>query len=239
MPSILAVDTSADETSAAVVTRSGRVLECANRSAAAHNEDLAALVAGLLDQAGLHAEELDCFAVGAGPGSFTGLRVGFSFMKGMALYAAKPLLTVSSLAAYACEFKAEARLLCALADARRSECFCALYAANDASLREVAAPRIIPEAEILPWLTAAKERAGIADGDLTIASVHPRPVLADRVRCMRPRHTARSVAEMARVAQGNELLFRIDSLAEHEPHYLRAVAAKTIAERERERSSGY
>ena len=234
MRPMLAIDTSSDETSLAVIA-AGREIERVSVKSA-HNEDLAVLAASALCEAGIEAGDVACFAAGAGPGSFTGLRIGFSFIKGMALFAARPLRTVSSLAACAAEFRGEGRLLCALGDARRSECFAAVYApAAGGALNELRAPCIVADADLGAWLNAAQEESGAADSDVVVASVHARPISAGTYRTFRPRHTARSVAELAALCGDYELSFGVDGLAEQEPCYLRAVAAKTIAEREAEK----
>ncbi|MBP5261403.1 MAG: tRNA (adenosine(37)-N6)-threonylcarbamoyltransferase complex dimerization subunit type 1 TsaB [Clostridiales bacterium] len=66
-----------------------------------HSETFMPLVDEVMDEAGLSYDELDCFAVTTGPGSFTGIRIGLSAVKGMALASGKPCIAVSSTAALA------------------------------------------------------------------------------------------------------------------------------------------
>ncbi len=95
-------------------------------------------------------------AVGTGPGSFTGLRVGIALAQGIAEGLEVPLIGVGSLAAMALAVPAEeAGLRCAVVDARHGELFAGVY---DASGRELLAPSLAPDlAAIEGWLV---ERAG-------------------------------------------------------------------------------
>jgi tRNA threonylcarbamoyladenosine biosynthesis protein TsaB len=86
-------------------------------------------VAALLKEHGKSVRELDGFAVASGPGSFTGLRVGLSAIKGLAEVLHKPIATVSLLEALANLSPAPGRVLAAL-DAGRSEVFLGLYEVN-------------------------------------------------------------------------------------------------------------
>jgi tRNA threonylcarbamoyladenosine biosynthesis protein TsaB len=63
----------------------------------AHNQRLFEMIQNALDSAGIKAGDVDLFAVGSGPGSFTGLRVGMSAMKGMAIGSGKKILPVPSI----------------------------------------------------------------------------------------------------------------------------------------------
>ena len=61
-----------------------------------HSETFMPLVARVMEQAGIGFDDLDCFAVTTGPGSFTGIRIGLSAVKGMALASGKKVIPVSS-----------------------------------------------------------------------------------------------------------------------------------------------
>ena len=80
----------------------------------------------ILDDAGMPMKRLDGFAVGLGPGSFTGLRVGLSTVKGMAFAARKPVVGVSSLDVLAMNVSGDAQV-CTLCDARRNLVYACLY----------------------------------------------------------------------------------------------------------------
>jgi tRNA threonylcarbamoyladenosine biosynthesis protein TsaB len=82
----------------------------------------------LLDRHGLSADAIDCFAAAAGPGSFTGVRVGLACIKGLAEATGKPAVAVSNLEALACFGSAPLRAV--LLDARRGDVYAAVYDAE-------------------------------------------------------------------------------------------------------------
>src|SRR4051812_6985793 len=99
---LLAIDTSTLTASAAVLD-GGRIVVERHAAATQTSEALLPLVDEVLREAGLAPTQLDALACGAGPGSFTGLRIGLATAKGLCFALGKPLLAVSSLAALALE----------------------------------------------------------------------------------------------------------------------------------------
>ena len=71
--------------------------------------------------------DIDGFAVTIGPGSFTGLRIGISTVKGLAVATGKPMVCVSSLEAIAYSFLSSKKLICPMLDARKGEVYTARY----------------------------------------------------------------------------------------------------------------
>ncbi len=92
-----------------------------------HSRHLMRLIDMALDMSGMAAGDIDVFAVTWGPGSFTGLRIGISTVKGLAAAAQKPVVGVSSLAALAFPVTAAGELVCALLDAGKGEVYSACY----------------------------------------------------------------------------------------------------------------
>ncbi|UFS68900.1 tRNA (adenosine(37)-N6)-threonylcarbamoyltransferase complex dimerization subunit type 1 TsaB [Geomonas sp. RF6] len=107
----------------------------------------------LLDTASLAPADLDAFAVSLGPGSFTGVRVGISLVKGMALAAGKPALGFSSLAMLAANLPLCAWQVAPLFDARKSEVYCALYRTGSGVPVPVAAEAVLPPVDFLATIT--------------------------------------------------------------------------------------
>ncbi|MDM8523337.1 tRNA (adenosine(37)-N6)-threonylcarbamoyltransferase complex dimerization subunit type 1 TsaB [Desulfococcaceae bacterium HSG8] len=92
-----------------------------------HSRHLMGMVRAVLEMSGLTISELDGFAVTRGPGSFTGLRIGISTVKGFAAASGKPLAGVSSLDALAFQLSFSPGLICCLMDARKKEVYCSSY----------------------------------------------------------------------------------------------------------------
>ncbi len=128
---ILLIDT-AQETATAALAEAGRVLFSEENINA---KDAAAwlhpAIGRLMEQAGKTVRELEAVAVVAGPGSYTGLRVGMAAAKGLCYALKIPLITRNTLQVMAASMRPVARekkaLICPMIDARRDEVFTALY----------------------------------------------------------------------------------------------------------------
>jgi len=124
-PLILAVDATGEYGSLAL-TRGGKIVEeLPLHSPSGFAHVLFGSLSELLGRHGVKAAEIDCFASASGPGSFTGVRVGLAFAKGLAEALGKPAVAVSNLRALA-EFGA-APLRATALDARRGEVYAAVY----------------------------------------------------------------------------------------------------------------
>lgn len=145
---ILALDTSTRTCSVAVLA-DGRVADVSLTSSRTHSHHLMQMVDQALVLAGFRVKELDALAVTRGPGTFTGLRIGISAAKAMALAAGKPLFGISGLEALATQAAVTQRLICTMVDARRSEVYCACYRADAAGLRRVADERVCPPEKMI------------------------------------------------------------------------------------------
>ncbi|MDR3557757.1 MAG: tRNA (adenosine(37)-N6)-threonylcarbamoyltransferase complex dimerization subunit type 1 TsaB [Syntrophobacteraceae bacterium] len=124
---ILAVDTSTMSGGIALLENGNLCAEWTLRSARTHNRRLLKSIDRLLEETGWALASIDAFAVAAGPGSFTGLRIGMTTLKVLAWTMGKPYAAVSTLDALALPLCFSAGLVCALLDARKDEVYCALY----------------------------------------------------------------------------------------------------------------
>jgi|SRR5712671_4611811 len=134
---VLALDTTTRAGSVALVENDRVVEERAGDASRSHGERLPAELAAL----GAAWPSIDVFAVAAGPGSFTGLRIGIATMQGLALVTGRPIVGVSALEALAQvagATLAPGALVAAWVDAQRGEVFSALY-------RVTASPVFMPE----------------------------------------------------------------------------------------------
>lgn len=122
---ILALDTTGEFGSIAVVRNGNPLAEGHLHSPDGFAHILFDELVRVLDRAGCKLQEIDCFAVANGPGSFTGVRVGLTAMKGLAEASAKPLAAISNLRALAAAGHEDRRVV--LLDARRGEVYAAVY----------------------------------------------------------------------------------------------------------------
>lgn len=123
---LLAIDTSSRRFSLAVA-RDGKIFRF--RSILLKkvlSDSIMPAIEGILKNAGLRLAELDGFAVGLGPGSFTSLRVGLSTVKGLAFALKKPVVGISSLDVLAMNIARDGQI-CAVCDAKRNMAYACLY----------------------------------------------------------------------------------------------------------------
>jgi tRNA threonylcarbamoyladenosine biosynthesis protein TsaB len=128
---ILAIDTSTRMGSAAILRDSEVLAEVSGYEETPYSSRIFRDVAVLQDRTGCKLDHIDVFAVAAGPGSFTGLRVGLTAVKGWAEIYGKPIAPVSGLEAIAVEALADgacgAQFVAPFLDARRGQLFGAIY----------------------------------------------------------------------------------------------------------------
>jgi tRNA threonylcarbamoyladenosine biosynthesis protein TsaB len=143
-PGLLAFDTATEVCSVALLhgdSLSSRSAVVGQR----HSEHALPMADALLQERGLQLRDLDAIAFGAGPGSFTGLRIACGLAQGLAWGAALPVVAIGNLQALAARFfalDAEAgSVLCAI-DARMQEAYCAIYRRGQLPL-EVQAPTLV------------------------------------------------------------------------------------------------
>lgn len=172
-------------------------------------------------EAGIPASSIEEVRIGIGPGSFTGLRIGMSFAKGLAWSLRVPLVGCSSLAglaAAAIERGIVRERVGVVADARRDEVFAALYV-KGTPVDERLSPQIVSHSELLsaPW--SAEETVWVTpqrDFSLPGITLIPEP------------DGAKGLLSLPIISSSK---FSLEEIAVLEPTYLRAVAAKTIEER--------
>lgn len=144
----LALETAAKAVSAAI-TEDGKVLASGYQDTGlTHSATLMPIVEGLFKNTGLSPADLNVVAVSAGPGSFTGVRIGVSAAKGIAFALEKPAAAVSTLAALARNVAfADGLIVCAM-DARRQQVYNALFEAKNGQLTRLTPDRAIALADL-------------------------------------------------------------------------------------------
>lgn len=211
-----------------------KVLADARHDQSGRTADLLVTLDAVCKRAGISPMELDAIAVGAGPGSFTGLRIGMATAKGIAFAAQKPLWAVSSLAALAHDgalHLANAQLfpyldgvIVAVLDARRGEVFAGCYDSSTGSRQSgslLGEERVLPPAELAAWvMSLAGDRLVSYAGDAIDAFPDLLGGLADRWHPTTP--SGVSVAQLALAGA------RVDVLVGGGPTYIRPSEAEVM-----------
>lgn len=145
---ILAVDSSAIPASAAVC-EDGKILgEFYINTRQTHSQTLLPMVESVLKCTSTALSEIGLFAVSAGPGSFTGVRIGVACIKGLAMPEDRPCVGVSTLEAMAWNLAHLDGTVCAVMDARCQQVYNAVFAAEKGKLRRLTEDRALSIAEL-------------------------------------------------------------------------------------------
>lgn len=187
-----------------------------------HVATLPRLVTEVLGRAGLAASEIDAVAVSIGPGSFTGLRIGLSFAKGLAFAGPIPIVAVPTLEALARLAPAEpGQTVCAALDARKQECWAALFRCTVEGVE-----RLSPDVALAPAALAERLPPGaVLVGD---AGTRYGDVLGTRARLLpfaehHPRGGMIARLGAERLARG-----QADDAGTLEPTYVRPSEAELV-----------
>ena len=167
---VLGIDTATATAGIAIVDAAGRTLAEARHDSRGRGADLLVAIDAVCRAAGVAPAALSAIAIGAGPGSFTGLRIGMATAKGIAFAAGRPLWAVSSLAALADDARDELAselllvhadgAICAALDARRGEVFAGCFRDG----RALGPERVLAPGALAAWVA---ELAG--DGPVSFA----------------------------------------------------------------------
>lgn len=162
---ILALDTSTEYLTLALLL-DGRLLTRELHAGQTHSQRILPMLRELLDEAHVELKDLDGIAFGAGPGSFTGLRIACGVAQGLAFGAQLPVVGVSTLQAVAEASGADHVIACL--DARMAEVYHAAYLKVDGVWQEVAAPSLckpeqVPSVQGSSWVGAGSGWAVFAD----------------------------------------------------------------------------
>ena len=151
---ILAFESSAKAASVALVRDGSLVSQYSQCSALTHSRTLLPMAEDMLKNAELTIGDVDLFAVAHGPGSFTGVRIGVSTVKGLAWAGGKPCVGVSTLEAMAWHGLAAGPYVCPVMDARRQQVYNALFEIRDGKPVRLTEDRPIAISELAPQLAA-------------------------------------------------------------------------------------
>ena len=155
----LAFESSAKAASVALLRDGSLISQYSQCSGLTHSRTLLPMAEDLLKNAELKLSDIDLFAVAHGPGSFTGIRIGVSTVKGLAWACDKPCVGVSTLESMAWHGLAAGGLVCPVMDARRSQVYNALFRIEDGRPARVTEDRPIALEELASELEKLGESA--------------------------------------------------------------------------------
>lgn len=124
---ILAIDTSTAVLSVAIVSDDKVLAEYSINNLKMHSQKIMLVIDEVLKCCNMGIEDIDCYAVATGPGSFTGLRIGICTIKGFAYATEKPVVGIPTLDGLAANVLTLNNLICSIIDARNDQVYTAVY----------------------------------------------------------------------------------------------------------------
>lgn len=232
---ILALDSSGLVASVAVAEEDGKeeqlIAEYTVNYKKTHSQTLLPMLDEVAKMTELDMESIDAIAVAAGPGSFTGLRIGSATAKGLGLALNKPLIAVPTLEGLAYNLCGTETVVCPIMDARRGQVYTGIYEFQGNELITLEGQMALAIEELGQKLLEYDQRIMfLGDGVPVFREILTDQLLAGRDICFAPCNMNRQRA--ASVAALGIRYYRdgkFESAAEHEPDYLRV----SQAERER------
>lgn len=226
---LLGIDSSGMTASAAIVSGDILVAEFTVNNKQTHSQTLLPMIDQVVKMSGIGLEELDGIAVAAGPGSFTGLRIGSSTAKGMALALNKPIIPVPTLEGMAYRMAGFGGVICPLMDARRNQVYTGIYRMSGSRMECLLEQCAVDILDITAKVNELNENVVfLGDG----VPVH-RAVLEEKIKVFyqfAPLHLNRqSAASVAALGMIYMEEGKIEDAKDHKPIYLR----QSQAERER------
>lgn len=231
---ILAIESSSLTASVAIVEDDVMVSEYTMNYKKTHSQTLLPMIDEMCRLTDYQLEEIDAIAVSAGPGSFTGLRIGSATAKGLGLALNKPLIHIPTVEAMAYNLCFATDYIVPIMDARRNQVYTGIYKGMDGNIEEVEEQCITVIEELLEKVKKLQGKAiFLGDGvpvfrEKIIAELGTQAAFAP---AHMNRQRAGAVAELAKIyyRQG-----KLETAAEHAPDYLRL----SQAERERKEKDG-
>lgn len=156
------MDSSAVSAGCAVMEDGKIIAESFVKVGLTHSETLLPMVSNTLTNAKMSHEDIDCYAVSAGPGSFTGVRIGVAAIKGMAFTRNVPCIGVSTLEAIAWNGLGFDGVICAVMDARRNQVYNAMFVFDNGKPVRLCDDRAISIEELTNELTYEDSRIYLA-----------------------------------------------------------------------------
>lgn len=230
---LLALDSSGLVASVAVLEDDTLLAEYTVNYKKTHSQTLLPMLDAAAQMTELDLNTIDAIAVAAGPGSFTGLRIGSATAKGLGLALDKPLVAVPTVEALAYNLYGTAGLICPIMDARRSQVYTGLYRWEAGELSTVQGQEAVRLDALAADLNSRGERVTFLGDGVPVYRTRLEELLTvpfdfAPAHVNRQRAGAVGALGMKYCAQG-----RIQTASEHQPEYLRlSQAERERAERE-------
>ncbi len=229
---ILAVDSSGLVASVAVVEENTMLAEYTVNYKKTHSQTLLPMLHEIVQMIELDLHSVDAIAVAAGPGSFTGLRIGSATVKGLGLALQKPIISIPTVEGLAYNLAGTNKLICPMMDARRNQVYTGLYQFEGRKLLHLREQCAVSVEEIIDFVNE-QGRAVIFLGDGVFIYGQ---TIEERVTVpyeMAPAHLNRQRAgSIAALALQYGRMKKMEDAKEHIPNYIRPSQAERMKRKE-------
>lgn len=220
---ILGIDSSTKYAGVSVI-EDGKVLaQSTLQFKASHSEKLLPEIVHILDMMKIPLESIDYYAVTVGPGSFTGLRVAVSTVKGLAFVTDKRVIPISTLEVIGRAFAFVSYLICPILDARKKEVYAALFKSNSYSFERLREDSVIKIEELMSWID--EKTLFVGDG-VEIYRDKIEHLLGDRAIFAKPYQSIPLPSIVALIGEERATSGEAISARDLEPKYLRKSEAE-------------
>lgn len=154
---LLGIDTSGKTASAAVCTETAVLAQTTVYTKLTHSQVILPICKDVLKSAGLKLSDVDVIAAAAGPGSYTGLRIGIAAVKAMCFALDKPCIGISTLEALAYNVSLHKGVICAVMAARLDLVYCAVFRSDGRNITRLSVDGLLPVDELKSRLEAFNE----------------------------------------------------------------------------------
>jgi tRNA threonylcarbamoyl adenosine modification protein YeaZ len=182
---LLAIDTSTDYLSLAILKDDKVLAKFHKKAKMRHSILLMPMIDKLLKKAKLKIKDIDCFAISVGPGSFTGLRIGVTVVKGLAYALKRPVIAIPTLDVIAMNAKSFTGIICPVLDARKSKAYSCIYKFDGKIIKKISKYLLLPLDDLLKKIE--KYDKVLFLGDTTLCTFtgaggwHPRAEIVGRL----------------------------------------------------------
>lgn len=229
---LLALDSSGLVASVAIVTNEALLAEYTVNYKKTHSQTLLPMLNEIVNMVDVDLEQIDGIAVAAGPGSFTGLRIGSATAKGLGLALGKPIIPVPTLDSLAYNIYGTDKLICPMMDARRNQVYTGLYEFVGSEFHIIAEQKAIGVEAIIEEINQmGREVIFLGDGATVYHDIIEEQINVSHTYA--PIHLNRQRAGAVGALALMNYEKTMVTAADHEPVYLRlSQAERELAEKQ-------
>lgn len=222
---LLAIDSSGLVASVAILSDDTIVAEYTTNFKKTHSQTLLPMLNEMIEMTGIELSDIDGIAVAAGPGSFTGLRIGSATAKGLGLALKKPIISVPTVDGLAYNLFGTNQLICPIMDAKRGQVYTGLYEFRNNVFHVLSEQKAVAIEEIIEEIKTYKRSVVFLGDGVEVHRDKVRDELGHYAN-FAPAHLSKQRAASIAVLASTYEMGCYETAMEHQPVYLRLSQAE-------------